>query len=67
MRTPRKPKGVSDATFATLKNPVGERGMVDLMISTGYYEFTCMFMNVDRIPLNPNQQLALKYLARPLP
>jgi 4-carboxymuconolactone decarboxylase len=60
-------KGVSDATFATLKNLVGERGMVDLMISAGYYEFTCMFMNVDRIPLNPNQQPVLKYLARPLP
>jgi hypothetical protein len=41
--------------------------MVDLMISAGYYEFTCMFMNVDRIPLNPNQQPVLKYLARPLP
>jgi 4-carboxymuconolactone decarboxylase len=60
-------KGVSDVTFATLKNLVGERGMVDLMISAGYYEFTCMFMNVDRIPLSPNQQPVLKYLARPLP
>jgi hypothetical protein len=25
-----------------------------------------MFMNVDRLPLNPGQQAELKYLAKPL-
>ena len=60
-------KRVSDATFASVKNLVGERGMVDLMISAGYYQFTCMFMNTDRIPLNPNQKPELAYLAKPLP
>jgi 4-carboxymuconolactone decarboxylase len=62
-----KTKQVSDATFAAVKNLVGERGLVDLLVSAGYYEFTCMFMNVDRIPLGPNQQPELKYLAKPIP
>jgi 4-carboxymuconolactone decarboxylase len=62
-----KTKQVSDATFAAVKNLVGERGLVDLLVSAGYYQFTCMFMNVDRIPLNANQQPVLKYLAKPFP
>jgi 4-carboxymuconolactone decarboxylase len=62
-----KTKQVSDATFAAVKNKVGERGVVDLLVSAAYYQFTCMFMNVDRIPLNANQQPELKYLAKPLP
>ena len=60
-------KGVSDATFAALKNLVGERGLVDLMMSAGYHQFTCMFLNVDRTGLNPNLRPALKLLARPFP
>ena len=62
-----KNKGVSDATFAAVKNQVGERGVVDLLVSAAYYQFTCMFMNVDRIPLNADQRPELKYLAKPLP
>jgi len=62
-----KTKQVSDATFAAVKNLVGERGVVDLLVSAGYYQFTCMFMNVDRIPLGANQQPILKYLAKPFP
>jgi len=62
-----KTKQVSDATFAAVKNLVGERGVVDLLVSAGYYQFTCMFMNVDRIPLGANQQPVLKYLAKPFP
>ncbi|HUI81857.1 MAG TPA: carboxymuconolactone decarboxylase family protein [Bryobacteraceae bacterium] len=58
---------VSDATFAAAKNLVGERGVVDLMVSAGVYQIVSMFMNVDRLPLNPNQQAELKYLAKPLP
>ncbi len=60
-------KGVSDATFAALKNQVGERGLVDLMMSAGYHQFTCMFLNVDRTGLNPGQRPALKSLAKPFP
>jgi molybdate transport system substrate-binding protein len=63
-----KTKQVSDDTFAALKNTVGERGVVDLLASAGFYQIVSMFMNVDRLPLaNANQKPELKYLARPLP
>jgi 4-carboxymuconolactone decarboxylase len=62
-----KTRQVSDATFAAAKNLVGERGVVDLMVSAGFYQIVSMFMNVDRLPLNTNQQAELKYLAKPLP
>jgi len=57
----------SDATFAAVKNVVGERGVVDLMVTAGYYQAVSMFMNTDRLPVNANQQPELKYLSKPLP
>jgi 4-carboxymuconolactone decarboxylase len=57
----------SDATFAAVKNIVGERGVVDLIVSAGYYQAVSMLMNADRLPVNANQQPELKYLAKPLP
>jgi 4-carboxymuconolactone decarboxylase len=60
-------KQVSDATFAATKNLVGERGVVDLVVSAGVYQIVSMFMNVDRLPLNPDQHAELKYIAKPLP
>jgi 4-carboxymuconolactone decarboxylase len=57
----------ADATFAAVKNVAGERGVVDLIVSAGYYQAVSMFMNTDRLPVNANQQPELKYLARPLP
>jgi 4-carboxymuconolactone decarboxylase len=62
-----KTKQSSDATFAAVKNVAGERGVVDLIVSAGYYQAASMFMNTDRTPVNANQQPELKYLARPLP
>ena len=62
-----KTRQVSDATFAAVKNLVGERGVVDLVVTAAYYQMVSMFMNVDRMPLNPGQQAELHYLARPLP
>jgi 4-carboxymuconolactone decarboxylase len=62
-----KTKQSSDATFAAVKNVAGERGVVDLMVSAGYYQAVSMFMNTDRLPVNANQQPELKYLAKPLP
>ena len=62
-----KNRRVSDDTFAAIKNLVGERGVVDLMVSAGFYQFVSMFTNVDRLPLDPNLQPALQYLAKPLP
>jgi 4-carboxymuconolactone decarboxylase len=63
-----KTKRVSDDTFAAVRNVVGERGIVDLLASAGFYQIVSMFMNVDRLPMaNANQNPELKYLARPLP
>jgi 4-carboxymuconolactone decarboxylase len=62
-----KTRQSSDATFAAVKNIAGERGVVDLVVSAGYYQAVSMFMNTDRLPVNANQQPELKYLARPLP
>jgi 4-carboxymuconolactone decarboxylase len=62
-----KTKRSSDATFAAVKNIAGERGVVDLMVSAGYYQLVSMLMNTDRLPVGANQQPELKYLAKPLP
>jgi len=62
-----KTRQVSDATFAALKNLAGERGVVDLIVSAGYYQAVSMLMNADRLPVNENQTPELKYLAKPLP
>jgi 4-carboxymuconolactone decarboxylase len=62
-----KTRQASDATFAAVKNIAGERGVVDLIVSAGYYQVVSMLMNTDRLPVNSNQQPELKYLARPLP
>ena len=62
-----KTRQASDATFATINNLVGERGLVDLLVTAGYYQAVSMFMNVDRMPVNDNQQAELKYIAKPLP
>ena len=63
-----KTKQVSDETFTDVKNSVGERGVVDLLASAGFYQIVSMFMNVDRLPMaNANQKPELKYLATPLP
>ncbi len=63
-----KTKQVSDSTFAAVQNAVGERGIVDLLASAGFYQIVSMFMNADRLPMaNAEQKPELKYLATPLP
>jgi len=62
-----KTRQSSDATFAAVKKIAGERGVVDLIVSAGYYQVVSMLMNVDRLPVGANQQPELKYLAKPLP
>lgn len=62
-----KTKQVSDAIFAAVKNLAGERGVVDLIVSAGYYQVVSMLMNTDRLPVGANQQPELKYMAQPLP
>ena len=44
-------KQVSDQTFQAAKEKFGERGVVDLIGVTGYYQVVSMLLNVDRYPL----------------
>jgi 4-carboxymuconolactone decarboxylase len=62
-----KTRQVSDATFTAARNQLGERGIVDLLIATGYYQVVSMLMTTDRLPLGAGQQPELKYMANPLP
>jgi 4-carboxymuconolactone decarboxylase len=55
-------KHVSDATFATAKNAVSEKGVVDLMGVMSWYQMVSMMLNVDRYPLPDGAQPELKPL-----
>jgi 4-carboxymuconolactone decarboxylase len=51
---------VSDARFANVLARFGERGVVDLIGTVGYYTLVSMVLNVDRVPLPAGE-------AHPLP
>jgi len=53
---------VSDTTFAAARNAFGERGVVDLIAVTGWYNTVSMLLNVDRYPVDDNTQPELKPL-----
>ena len=55
-------KQVSDQTFQAAKEKFGERGIVDLIGVTGYYQLVSMLLNVDRYPLPDGVQPELKPL-----
>jgi 4-carboxymuconolactone decarboxylase len=55
-------KQVSDAAFDAVKNAFGERGIVDLIAVTGWYNTVSMLLNVDRYPVADNTQPELKPL-----
>jgi 4-carboxymuconolactone decarboxylase len=55
-------KQVSDQTFQAAKDKFGERGVVDLIGVTGYYQLVSMLLNVDRYPLPDGVQAELKPL-----
>jgi 4-carboxymuconolactone decarboxylase len=55
-------KQVSDATFDSLKNAFGERGVVDVIAVTGWYNTVSMLLNVDRYPVAEGTQPELKPL-----
>ncbi len=46
-------KQVSDATFQSVKDRFGEKGVVDIIGVMGWYQMVSMLLNVDRYPL-PN-------------
>lgn len=55
-------KQVTDATFNTARDKLGERSVVDLIGVVGYYGLISMVLNVDRYPLPPGVQPELKPL-----
>ena len=55
-------KQVSDATFKAAKDKFGERGVVDLIGVSGYYQLVSMLLNVDRYPLPDGTAPELKPL-----
>jgi 4-carboxymuconolactone decarboxylase len=55
-------KQVSDATFNATRDRFGERGIVDLIGVTGYYQLVSMLLNVDRYPLPDGVAAELKPL-----
>lgn len=62
-----KTRQVSDATFQTAKAQLGERGVVDMIGLSGWYDIVCKALNVDRYPLANGAQPELKPLANPFP
>ncbi len=55
-------KQVSDPTFAAAVKAFGERGVVDLIGVTGYYQLVSALLNVDRYPLPSGAKAELKPL-----
>ena len=55
-------KQVGDATFKAARDRFGERGVVDLIGVTGYYQLVSMLLNVDRYPLPDGVPAELKPL-----
>jgi 4-carboxymuconolactone decarboxylase len=53
---------VSDATFNTIKQQLGERGVVEIMGVMGYYQTVSMLVNIDRYPLPDGATPELKPL-----
>jgi 4-carboxymuconolactone decarboxylase len=48
-------KQVSDGTLKAAKDVLGgDKGVVDLVATLGFYQFVAMLMNVDRLPMPPN-------------
>jgi 4-carboxymuconolactone decarboxylase len=47
----RDRRRVSDATFRAAVQLLGERGVMDLIATMGYYDLVSMALNVDRYPL----------------
>jgi 4-carboxymuconolactone decarboxylase len=47
----RENRRVSDTTFRAAVEVLGERGVIDLVATLGYYDLVSMTLNVDRYPL----------------
>ena len=60
-------KQVSDATFQATKEKLGERGIVDIIGWSAFYQTASIMMNVDRYPLTAGQTAELKVIPNPVP
>jgi len=48
---------LSDSTYATLKNAVGEQGVMDLITLIGYYTIISYVLNIFDVPLPAGEEL----------
>jgi 4-carboxymuconolactone decarboxylase len=53
----RERRRVSDATFKSAVDLLGEKGAMDLVAAMGYYDLVSMVLNVDRYPLPAGESL----------
>jgi 4-carboxymuconolactone decarboxylase len=60
-------KQVSDVTLKAAKQAVGEKGIVDVIGLSSFYQTVSLMMNVDRYPLTSAQKAELPPLAKPFP
>ncbi len=60
-------KQVSDATFQSTKEKMGEKGIVDLIGLVSFYQMASLMMNVDRYPLDAGTKPELPPLVRAVP
>jgi len=60
----QRTRGVSDATYAKAVAAFGERGVIDLVGTCGYYATLAMIMNVARTPLPAGEAPVLPTLPR---
>jgi 4-carboxymuconolactone decarboxylase len=55
-------RGVSDPTYAAVRDRFGEQGVADLIAVSGYYVLVAMTLNVSRVPLPAGEPVPLKPL-----
>ena len=63
----RRDKKVDDAIYNKALAMFGEKGIVDLIAVSGYYDVVSMTLNVAKVPLPPGEPTPLKPLAKPFP
>lgn len=62
-----KTRQVSDATFQTAKDTFGERGIVDMIGTSGWYDLVSKALDTDRYPMPNGVAPELKPLTNPFP
>lgn len=55
----RRDRRVSDATYAAVRNLLGDQGVIDLIAVNGYYDMVSMTLNVAQVPVPADGALPL--------